>query len=144
MNTHFVSKQSLQRASIVTVLLITQLPLSAQVMSDDAIYANGQQTYAARDWRYAAVYLFAYIQKNPASMSNEPFRKEVVKAFDFSMDKLKQQTLEINRLRNQVANYQKKENSGIGVSEQGLETSPPPLRKPSLIPKISTYVKPSN
>ncbi|RYZ53442.1 MAG: hypothetical protein EOO14_15515 [Chitinophagaceae bacterium] len=144
MNIHFASKQGLQRACIVTVLLITHLQLPAQVMSDEVIYANGQQTYAARNWRYAAVYLFAYIQKNPASMSNETFRKEVVKAFDFSMEQLNQQTQEVNRLRNQVANYQKNVNSELGVSEQGLESSPPPLRNPSLVPKKSTYVRPAN
>jgi hypothetical protein len=96
-----------------------------QLYTEDGLYENGIKDYNNGDWQYASIYLFALIQKNPQAFTDDPsFKTEVTKAFDYSM----------TNLRSQVANaktysaQQSQPKDGVGPSQQGLSSPPPPLR----------------
>ena len=93
-----------------------------QVYTDEALYANGQKDYDNGDWQYAAVYLFALIQKNPqVFVTDASFKAEVTKAFDFAMTQLRSQVANSNQFLSQRSQPQ----HGVGSSQQGLGYKPP-------------------
>jgi hypothetical protein len=122
------------RALLEIVLFFASSCAFAQVNSDAVLYGNGYKNYTNRNWVYASIYLFAYIQRNPKELAiDEAFKKEITKAFDFTMDRLNEQVAELNNLKKSQARNQN--NAGVGSSQQGLSTPPPPLRQPSTVSK---------
>lgn len=118
---------------------------AAQNMSNDALYANGYKEYTAHDWPYAAVYLFAYIQRNPTAFADDPgFKTEVVAAYNHSIQALNKQVSDLRSCRDQVASLTKKAEDGVASITQGLETTPPPLRAPAKIRPAAVGVQRRN
>lgn len=111
----------------------------AQVMSDKALYANGHKYFNERNWQYASIYLFAYQQRNPEALANDPnFQKELTKAFDHCMASLSDDLTDLKKCNAEVASLKRKLGNGVGSFTQGLETPPPVLRPPSKVGLAAT------
>ncbi|MFT3934946.1 MAG: hypothetical protein QM726_15075 [Chitinophagaceae bacterium] len=109
-----------------TALLFT-FQLRGQNLSSEVLYANGYKNYTDYNWVYASVYLFAYIQRNPAEFSDPAYKKEVIAAYDFSVKQLNEQKKSYDVL---VAKEKKQSGDGsIASTSSGLSLSPPALRK---------------
>lgn len=103
-------------------------PLShaqTQVYSDDALVRIGNDDYKQGDYISAALFLFAYIQKNPAQMTSNPdFARQVQDIYQYSRDAVWQAWNERAQLKAQVRQQG-------GSTSQGLTKTPPrPLNIP--------------
>jgi hypothetical protein len=123
---------------ILGLLLFTHKGFS-QLLSDESLYANGHKSYISRDWIYASVYLFAYIERNPGQFTSDPgFKAEVISAYDFAVGQLNSQTREYNNLLAKEKQREQNNNNGLGSSTHGLEVQGPPLREPARVRMITT------
>jgi hypothetical protein len=122
------------RISLVIIILFSLFSKSyGQINSDAVLYDNGHLNYLKQNWAYASIYLFAYIQRDTKSFeSDQAFKREVIKAFDYSMGKLTKQVEDLKSLQVQAQNNN---NTEDGSSQDGLTTRPPPLRDISRIPR---------
>jgi hypothetical protein len=100
-------------------LVLVFAPLSraqTQVYSDDALVRIGNDDYKKGDYISAALFLFAYIQKNPALMTSNPdFANQVQSLYQYSRDAVWQAWNERDQLRAQA-----------GSNSSGLTKRPPP------------------
>lgn len=108
----------------------------AQYLQTNVLYANGHKEYSADNWVYASVYLFAYIQRNPAEFNDKIYKNEVIAAFDFSVQQLNSQAEELKRLIAKQKQMEQNQN-GIGSVTQGLTGPKPVLRKPTVSSTVS-------
>jgi hypothetical protein len=67
-------------------------------MSTQALYENGYKSYAAKDWVYASVYLYAYIQRTPLEFVDTKYREEVITAYNYCVLQLNNQSQEYKKL----------------------------------------------
>jgi hypothetical protein len=102
----------------------------SQTLSNETLYEKGQERYAASDWVYASLYLYAYIQRNPPEFQNPDFNNQVLVAYSYSIGQLK---IQVNKSK-QI--NQNTDNNGEGSITSGL-TAPRPF-----LPKFSPKLKP--
>jgi len=123
---------------LLTLLLLSTSTLhsQAQVYTTDQLIQIGRDVYKQGDYVGASMFLFAYIQKQPALMSNNPqFGAQVQKAYQFSLDAARK-----------AWNASPKQSAGstnipnLGSSTQGLSV-PPPLDIPGINPKTQVPPK---
>ncbi len=135
------SKLLISRNCILSVSLFLFFSLYenesfAQYLSIEVLYANGHKEYNSDNWVYASVYLFAYIQRNPKEFSDQIYKKEVIAAYDFSVQQLNKQSAEYKTLLAKQKQMEQNQD-GIGSTTQGLVIPKPALRRPSLVPLVS-------
>ncbi len=154
----FIKVSRASRFALLLCLLLTASKSFAQLFSDEGLYANGHKSYISRDWVYASVYLFAYIERNPKQFNDAAFKAEVVGAYDFAVGQLNSLTIKYNDMVAREKAEKDKNKSGVGSITSGLEVHGPPLRAPSQVSMVrqsartdSTtvrqkmqYVKPNN
>jgi hypothetical protein len=74
---------------ICLMLLLNSSSFAQRVLSDDELIDSAFNAYRQYKWVMASVYLFAYIQKNPADISsNSDYANEVAKACAYSFKSL--------------------------------------------------------
>ena len=128
-------------AVFIFFFLGTGQSISGQVLSNEALYANGHKTYNDANWQYAAVYLYALLQRNPDAFRTDPaFKKEVHEAYNHSIGKLNQQVVDLKNCRSQVASLTKRNDDDQGSTSAGLGTKPPRLRPPSTVRFVTSSV----
>ncbi len=121
--------------ALLILFLLFSIAGKSQNLSNLQLYANGQKSYTQRDWVYASVYLYAYIQRSPNEFKNIDFKNEVIAAYDFSVSELNLRLADYKNLLAWQKKEQQKQNGGMSNTTQGLEVSPPVLREnqPSVI-----------
>jgi hypothetical protein len=98
-----------------------------QVYSEDDLVRIGNDVYMKGDYIGASLFLFAYIQKNPALMTSNPdFANQVQRNYQYSLDQVRKAWSERDQLRAQV---RQPAGSGIGSTSSGLTQAPPPPLK---------------
>ena len=100
-------------------------------MSTQALYENGYKSYATKDWVYASVYLYAYIQRTPLEFVDTRYREEVIIAYNYCVLQLNYQSQEYKKL---MPLEESRTKDIIGSIIQELVKRPPTLRDPSQIP----------
>lgn len=100
------------------------LPAHAQVYSDDLLFDYGIQRYDQADYPRAAVFLFAYIQRQPDMMKqDQTFAKSVHDAYQYSQ-------MQLDSKWQAAASPEQQSQSGIGRTTAGLTVPPPELKRP--------------
>ena len=117
--------------SIVCILIGIPSNSYSQFMSTQALYENGYKSYATKDWVYASVYLYAYIQRTPLEFIDGKYREEVIPAYNYCVTQLNNQSQEYKKLMPLEENFTK---NGVASIIQRLVKCPPTLRDPSQIP----------
>ena len=117
--------------SIVCLLIGVPVNSYSQFLSTQALYENGFKSYSTKDWVYASVYLYAYIQRTPQEFIDGRYREEVITAYNYCVMQLNNQSEDYKKLMPLEENHTK---DVIGRIIQELIKRPPPLRDPSQIP----------
>ncbi len=117
--------------SIVCILIGIPSKSYSQFMSTQALYENGYKSYSSKDWVYASVYLYAYIQRTPLEFFDGRYREEVITAYNYCIVQLNNQSQEYKKLMPLEENRPK---DILGSIIQELVKRPPTLRDPSQIP----------
>lgn len=119
--------------STLLVCFLIWIPFNSysQFMSTQALYENGYKSYATKDWVYASVYLYAYIQRTPQEFIDGRYREEVITAYNYCVIQLNNQCQEYKKLMPLQENLTK---DGVASIIQRLVKSPPTLRDPSQVP----------
>ena len=134
-----MTKQSLSRAfgRVCFLLLLPVLVCSrseCQILSDDQLVQRGNDKLQSSDFPRAAVYLFAYMQRNPQLMSTYPkFAQEVQDGYEYAINQVIQTIKERDQLKVALANA-RAESSGTGMSQSEIRQPPPRIE----IPQSST------
>lgn len=131
MNTYYQStfKRCLAVAFSVFLILLCYSPVESQVYSDDQLLNYGIQSYDQFDYSKAALYLFAYIQRQPDAMTqNQEFAQSVQKAYSYSQRALDSQ------LQSKASSESQ---PGIGRTTSGLTEAPPELKRPVKLQMMS-------
>jgi hypothetical protein len=116
------------RLALLAVAVAAQL--AAQKMPDAELFARGQAAYLKQQFGEAAMYLFAYLDRNPAAMQGDPAHaQQVVQALNYSSA----QTAEALNRRCDTAQAQ----GGVQSTSRGLSLAPPPLNGPGAPPRPS-------
>lgn len=125
MNTISQSKlrRHLQTAASVLLIMLFYSSAPAQVYSDDQLLDYGIQSYEQFNYPRAALFLFAYIQRQPDAMrQDQGFAQSVQEAYGYSQRQLDSQLQ--SKASTQLP-------PGIGRTTGGLKESPPELKRPS-------------
>jgi len=117
--------------SIVCFLIWIPARSYSQFLSTQALYENGYKSYATKDWVYASVYLYAYIQRTPLEFVDTKYREEVITAYNYCVLQLNNQSQEYKKL---MPLEESRTKDIIGSIIQELVKRPPTLRDPSQIP----------
>jgi hypothetical protein len=133
MSTYYqsTSKRCLYAAFSVFLIILFYSQVESQIFSDDQLLNYGIQSYDQMNYSKAALYLFAYIQRQPDAMTqDQDFAQSVQKAYSYSQMKLDTQL-------QSVPSSQSQPQPGIGRTTQGLEVPPPELKKPEKMQMLS-------
>ena len=117
--------------SIVCFLIWIPARSYSQFLSTQALYENGYKSYATKDWVYASVYLYAYIQRTPLEFVDTKYREEVITAYNYCVLQLNNQSQEYKKL---MPLEESRTKDIIGSIIQELVKRPPTLRDPSQLP----------
>jgi len=117
--------------SIVCFLIWIPTRSYSQFLSTQALYENGYKSYATKDWVYASVYLYAYIQRTPLEFVDTKYREEVITAYNYCVLQLNNQSQEYKKL---MPLEESRTKDIIGSIIQELVKRPPTLRDPSQLP----------
>jgi hypothetical protein len=102
---------------------------ACQTLSDDQLIRMGKAASDGYDFPRAAVYLYAYMQRNPPLMASHPdFAKQVLDVYQNAMNEVKWAFQERDQLKVQLAKAQSE--SEVGMTTSGLTRQPPPLNIP--------------
>ena len=108
--------------------LVCATPSRAQVLSDDNLLQQASSAYNQNDYLHAAMDLFAYIQRDPEAMRQDPDHAASVRqAIKYCEDRTRFAFTEAERAK---AAKTASSSSGIGSSVSGLSSAPPALKKP--------------
>jgi len=124
----FQNKLSVHLILLLTLPLFLNTVLDSQtpLFSDDQLVRIGQDVYRKGDYIGASLYLFAYIQKRPALISNNAaFEKEVQGAYQYSLDEVRRAWSE----RQSLSKSNRGDESDASITH-GLHRPPPPLNIP--------------
>jgi hypothetical protein len=109
-------------------LVMLFAPLShaqTQVYTTDDLVRIGNDVYQKGDYIGASLFLFAYIQKNPALMTSNPdWAKQVQRNYQYSLDQARKAWNERDQLQAQAR--QAAARQGLGSTSSGLTQAPPP------------------
>jgi hypothetical protein len=130
MNKPRPSRRVIQTAVQLLSLLLPlsmSTPSSSQVLSESQLFDEAWRAYTTRDFAAASIYLFAYIQRRPADLANNPSRaSEVQNAFDFARNQVAEDIAQGRHDRKRVEELEAHASGGIGSSTRGV-TAPPPI-----------------
>ena len=140
--------QSTLRNFLVLLLLLSffKSTSACQTFSDDQLILMGKTASDGFDFPKAAVYLFAYMQRNPPLMASHPdFAKQVQDAYQNAIDQVNWAFQERDQLKVKLAKAQS--DTGLGMTTSGIKRKPPQLNIPedsgkSPSPKGAKYVAP--
>jgi len=109
----------------------TARSLGAQLLTDDQLYRAAYDAHGAVDYVNTAIFLYAYIQRNPVVLTNEPARNaEVRSVYQWAVREI-QNALQRGKADRARVEQLERGKSGLGSSSQGLGTAPPRLTPPS-------------
>jgi hypothetical protein len=121
---HPGSKRILHLALGMCIAFLFCLPVHAQIYSDDQLLDYGIHSYDEGNYPRAAVFLFAFIQRQPDMMTQDQnFAKSVHEAYQYSQMRLdsKWQVAESPQQQPQL---------GTSRTTSGLTVQPPELKRP--------------
>lgn len=99
-------------------------PLDNRLFSDAQLFELAMDTYNRSDWIYAALHLYAYMQRNPAVLRNDPvLAKQVVDALYYSerqMEKARDEAGRLSTCQQQLAGRPE-----VGANVAGLTAAAP-------------------
>jgi hypothetical protein len=112
--------------------MATSSTLFAQaVETDSELFERGFAAYSAHDDINAAVYLFAYMQRNPQAMVNDPrHARSVREVYAATISNVQSALTQGKQAQQQLASLQQNER-GVGSSSSGI-TNRPRLERPSV------------
>jgi hypothetical protein len=121
-------------ASVVVLLtgpmLLAVPPVVAQALSESQLYDTGSDAYRRQAYDRAAIFLFAFEQRDPAVLKADPaFAREFHTALDYSKQQLEHDHQLAGDYRQKLQDEASaSDGSGIGHSTSGLTAAPPNLR----------------
>ena len=112
---------------LIFIILFISGPGYAKVLTDGYLLNTGVRAYEQDDLVTAVMYLFAYKERGPALMQQNPeFRKELLDALDYCITELKIREVAVEKIR--------RNNVKVGFKITKI-TKPPSIYIPSNAPR---------
>jgi hypothetical protein len=130
--------------TLILILIAAQVvkgqDLSRKQLTNDALYAAGFQAYEKKDYPSAAVYLYAFAQRNPSQLKDKTFIEQLnacfTRAFEqttfrsewYAKNNKAYEACKVNLLR-----CKNGDNSDVTVASIGMTLPPPELPKLTIV-----------
>jgi hypothetical protein len=122
---------------LVATLLLLALSISLysraagppRTFTDEELFDMGLSAYNEHAWVNAAVYLYAYVQRNPRALSDPTHAQQVETAYGYCVRQINQAVSERDQLKAQL-DALSQPGTGLGRTTSGITVPPPALNKP--------------
>lgn len=78
----------LRKIFLIMIFSCSVTVSGAQIFSAAQLYEKGYTAFQSKDYKHATLYLFAYIQKQPAAMQNQSFAQKVKEVYEYSEERV--------------------------------------------------------